>query len=146
MEIIYLSIIFYLLITSCVLTYKLRKIKKVPKLILCKLQDVKPNDTITITWFSKKVNVECRFNNHVEKKILLKIRFVREDKTEYDENRVYHYNDPIFKDFSTLNYFVKSNKSLKDKLEEELITAVSHERFNEAAIIRDTIKKLPIKS
>jgi hypothetical protein len=143
MEVFYLITIFSLTTSLVIVLAVNRNRKKVPPpIILRKLQDVKKGERIIVTIYGNNVGVDCLNNNPVDRKMFVRVYYVKQDKvTNFHEDKIYLYNELLFRDFSTLNPAVKP-ANLNSKLNSALTFAVEQQLFDEAAIIRDAIEKI----
>ena len=108
-------------------------------------KEVKAGERITITIWNQNVLVDCLNNNPIDKKMFVRVWYLKEDNvTKWHQDKVFPYDDDVFKDFRTLNPFPQKSPPPKtsDLFNDRLKFLLEKERFEEAAVIRDAIEKI----
>lgn len=153
----YISLIFCLCICVCfTIDYVFKRkdkklLQKKASQSLRKLEDVKMNDSIKATVdfktnegiVTKNTSIHVLNNNPFDKKIFVRIPFLDYDGNSKYEDRIFHYNDDIFRHFTTLNPLNPINtNTIKGLFQNELDSALQQQEYEIAAIIRDAISKI----
>lgn len=153
----YISLVFCSCICVCFLIdYLFRRrdkinLQKKASKLLRKLEDIRMNDSIIATIdfntsngiITKNTSIHVLNNNPFDKKIFVRIPFKDEDGNSKHEDRVYFYNDDIFRHFTTLNPLNPiTTNTVKGLFKDELNSAIEQQEYEIAAIIRDAISKI----
>lgn len=106
---------------------------------MMKLSEVKDGDTIKINVSGFVVSAVCLKNSPAEMKMYLRMFFSSGNTSESVEK----YSDHTFINFNILNGSeLKNNDLLKNDLSDFLRKKIQSEKYEEAAILNEAIKKL----
>lgn len=128
-----------------------KKLQKKASQLFRKLEDVRMNDSIMATInfqtangiVTKNTSIYVLNNNPFDKKIFVRIPFIDDVGNNNHEDRVFHYSDDVFRNFTTINPVKPITvNTVKGLFKDELNSALEQQEYEIAAIMRDAISKI----